>query len=66
MVVVRPGGEMDRRVHDVLDAVEEDRARGADVEQPLDTVDLGAPSLEQHRQPDPEGRPVDRPVEHEP
>ena len=63
MVVVRPGVEVLGRMHDVLDAVQDDRARGADVEEPLDAEDVGPPAAEEHRQPDAERGPVDRPVE---
>ena len=50
---------------DVLDGVDEERAVAADVEQALDAQDLAAAGVEQHRQPDAEPEPVDRPVEHE-
>ena len=56
---------MHRRMDDVLDGVDEQRPFAADVEQALDAQDLAAAGMEQHRQPDPEPEPVDRPVEHE-
>ena len=56
---------MHRWMDDVLDGVDEERALPADVEQALDPQDLAAACMEQHRQPDPEPEPVDRPVEHE-
>ena len=63
MVLVGPGVEVHGWVDDVLDAVEEQRAVGADVEQPLHAEDLRAARLQEHRQPDPERRPVERLVE---
>ena len=62
-VVVRPGVEVHGRMDDVLDGVDEQRPVAADVEQALDPQDLAAARVEQHRQPDPEAEPVDRPVE---
>ena len=56
---------MHRRMDDVLHGVDEQRAFTADVEQALDPEDLAAAGVEQHRQPDPEAEPVDRPVEDE-
>ena len=63
MIVVRPGSEVLRRVDDMLDAVEQQRAGTADVEQALDAQHAGAVRLQQHREPDAEGRPVQRRVE---
>ncbi len=48
------------RVDDVLHRVDRDRAVRPDVEQALDAEHVGTPGVEQHRQPDPEGEPVDR------
>jgi hypothetical protein len=50
---------------DVLNAVQHDRPFEADVQQPLHPQHVVAASLQQHRQPDAEGRPVERLVEHE-
>ena len=50
-------------VDDVLDAVQEQRTVGADVEQPLHPEDVRAARLQEHRQPDAERRPVERLVE---
>src|SRR5207247_66861 len=62
-LLVRPALEMDGRVDGVLDAVEEHRPGVADVEQTLDAEDVRTARLEQHRQPDSEGRPVELVVE---
>ena len=51
------------RVDDVLDAVDHERALGADVQQPFHAQDVVAAGLEQHRQPDPERGPVERLLE---
>ena len=56
---------MDGRVHDVLHAVQEQGSRRADVEEPLDSEDLGASCLQKHGQPDAECGPVEWPVDHD-
>src|SRR5258708_38588486 len=53
-VAVRPGIEMHRRMDDVLHAVQEQRPRRTDVEEPFDAEDLRAARLQEHRQPDAE------------
>ena len=57
--------EMAGAVDDVLDAVEDDRPRLADVEQALDAEHVEAAAVQQHRQPDGERVPVERLVEHD-
>ena len=58
-----PGIEVHRRMYHVLDAVQKHRPVLPDVEQALDPVDLRAARLQEHRQPDPEGGPVEGVVE---
>ncbi len=50
---------------DVLDAVQDDGAGAADVEEAFDPEHVLAARLEQHGQPDAEGRPVELLVEDE-
>src|SRR3972149_2847639 len=64
-VAVRPRVEVLGRVDDVLDAVQEDRSRGTDVEQALDAQDVRSPALQEHRQPDAEGSPVELSIDGE-
>src|SRR5437870_11723198 len=63
VILVRPRVEMDGRVDDMLDAVQEDRAGCADVQQALHAQNVVPAALEQHRQPDSEGGPVELLVE---
>ncbi len=44
---------------DVLDAVEDERAGAADIQEVPSPGEILAARLEQHRQPDPERRPVE-------
>ena len=61
MIVIRPGIKMHRRMDEMLDGVERDRTpRSGNVEQPFDSQDLPSMPVNQKRQPDDEGRPVDR------
>ena len=58
-----PSGQSSRwtgRMDDVLDAVQDDRPRAADVQEALHPQDVLAAGLEQHRQPDAERGPVER------
>ena len=57
--------EMNGRMHDVLDTVQEDRPSSADVEEALDSQDVLAPAREQHRKPDGERDPVELIIEDE-
>src|SRR3989441_12491930 len=54
VVLVGPPVEVLRRMDDVLDAVQDERSRAADVQQPLDPEHVAATALKQHGQPDPE------------
>src|SRR5262249_25283086 len=65
MVGVGPAVEVERRMDDVLYAVQEQRARRPDGAQPLHTQDVGATRGEQPRQPDAERRPVELLLEHD-
>src|SRR5436190_9388095 len=58
-VLVGPRVKVDRRVDDVLDAVQEKRPRTADIEESLHAQDVLTSTLEQHRQPDAKGAPVE-------
>lgn len=57
-VLVRPGFQVSRPMHDVLDAVDEERPFPAHVEEALDPQDVLTARLQEHRQPDAEGGPV--------
>lgn len=66
MIFVGPGVEVLGREHYVLDAVEDYGAGAAHyVEESLHAQDALPPRVQRHREPDPESRPIHRPVKGE-
>jgi hypothetical protein len=63
-IIVRPGRQVIRRVHEVLHAVDDNwPAVRTDVQQSFHAQDVAAMAMQQHGQPDAEGGPIQRPLE---
>ena len=63
MIARRPSGQVLRRMYHVLRHVHDHRAGIADVQQALYAQYVRPMHLQQHAQPDAEGRPVERSIE---